>query len=320
MKSDFLKVENTHKLSPPGNIFNNKKYNNFSFGIILRDVVLRKRPTFKKELSEEGFDLNCESLCRTCEPIIILDMLPKNKFCFIKTRSSYGFIPVSHIALTHKNYAFAFFTSSKMLYVTGKFAVTLPSQCENVSKVFLSFGSVIPYVDKNDISVTVLLPKKQKNGGVIWQKALIEISSDISLSPVPFTPKNLVDLCKNMLGFPYDWGESFGGCDCSSLINSALFLCGKYFPRNTRDMFLLNGTDVTQGEIHQILSRCKKGDILLCPGHVMLYMGKIKGEFYALHSFYAKKCVMITSLNELSGNGVPLINLIKKIIPFDSLR
>ena len=320
MKSKFLKVENVHKLSPPGNIFMNKKYIHLNFGIILRDTPLRKRPTFKKNLSEEGFDLNCETMCRTCEPVIILDILPKNRFCFVKTRLSYGFVPASLLSIIHKSYAFTYFTHNKMLYITGKFSVTLPSREKSVSFVPLSFGSKIPYVKKTNNIITVLLPKKQKSGGVIWQKAALEWTSGVSFSTLPLTPKNLIKLCKNMIGFPYDWGESFGGCDCSSLISSVLFLCGKYFPRNTREMFLLNGINVCKDTILPVLSRCKKGDILLCPGHVMLYMGKIKGEFYALHSFYAKKCVMVTSLSELSGNGVPLINLIKKIIPFDSLR
>lgn len=317
MKNQFLKCSNADKLSPPGNIFMNKKYIGFSFGIILRDVPLRHRPTLKKELSEEGFDLNCETLCRTCEPVIILDII--GGFCFIKTRSSHGFVPLSHLAITGKRYAFTYFNNQKTLYITQKFIVTLPSEQKEVSLVPLSFGSKIPYLHKTDTTVTVLLPKRAENGRVLWQKATIENSSGVSFSPVSFTPKNLIKLCKNMVGMPYDWGESFGGCDCSSLISSALFLCGKYFPRNTRDMFLLDGVTVMADNIITAISRCKRGDILLCHGHVMLYVGKINGAPCALHSFWREKCVTVTSLNTLESHGVPLIKTIKKIIPFESL-
>ncbi len=320
MKSDILRLKNAEELVPPGNIFMNKKYRGFFFGIILRDVPLRRHPTFKKNFSKEGFDLNCEALCRTCEPIIILDILPKHGFCFVKTRNSHGFVPVSYMSIIGKKYAFNFFNDNNMLYITEKFVLTLPSENKEISMVSLSFGSKIPYVKKSGTTITVLLPKKLKTGRVIWQKALLDYSFGVSFYPIPFTPTNLIKLCKNMLGMPYDWGESFGGCDCSSLISSALFLCGKYFPRNTRDMFYLEGVSVESDNIIKALSRCKKGDILLCHGHVMLYIGKIKGEPYVIHSFYKEKQVAITPLNTPSSNGVPLINLIKKIVPLEIIE
>lgn len=294
-----------------------EKYKDKIFGVVLRDTVLRTRPSSMRRINENGFDLNAETLCRCCEPVILLDPKPKNGFYCVHTVSSYGFLPENSVAVISRADALHLLDSKKMLYITDKFVLTCPSPDPEISKLPLSFGTRVP-LKCREVNYRILLPYRLNNGKAGWKEAEVPVSLYVHPGPLKFTRKNILGLSLRMRGMPYDWGESFGGCDCSSLVCAAFSLCGVHLPRNTDKM-----AKITKGKpvVHEF-RRChlKSADIILCDGHVALYYGRKKGIHYVFHSFYGTKGITdITPISEPTSKGTPLYESFKKIIPLSLL-
>lgn len=301
------------------NLLDNK-YSSKIYGVILRDSPMKIYPTNDKKLSPEGFDLNCETLCRCCEPVVFLESAPHKDFYKVQTVYSSGYIHKNYVAAITLSDAEMLISSQRKLFITDKFVLTNPSPFERVSKIPLSFGSKIPF-SKKDTNYNILLPYADKNGNALWESASLSPCPAIHEGPLKFTRKNILSLSLRMRGMPYDWGESFGGCDCSSLIRSAFSLCGINLPRNSGDISRITFKSIPFNRGTNTLNLCKPGDIICGEGHVMLYYGKKNNVHYVFHSFYGTRGITdITPVTEPTGEGTPLYEKFKKIIPLNSFK
>ncbi len=300
--------------------FKNIKYKNCIFGVILQDTPLLSRPTTNKKLSLEGFNLYAESLCRTCEVVIIATPFPINGFYKVLTKNSHGFIKKTRLGKISRKTALSLLSSKRLVYITEHFVTTFPNKNPKISKVSLSFGSIIPYVKAAPHLITLLLPLRTKSGLTRWVKATVSRSGFCRLSPVYPSSKNIIALCKKLLSMPYDWGESFGGYDCSGLVSAVFSLCKIPLPRNT-DQFLEHPLSVDVSSVNtKFLNLCRPGDLLISKGHIMVYYTKIRNIPFVIHAFYGnKKKVTISPLSALTSSGKPLYKDIIKILPIFSL-
>ena len=296
-----------------------EKYAKNIFCVVLRDAPMRISPTCLPRRSPEGFDLNCETLCRTCEPLVLLNPSPQNGFYRVLSSCSSGFIHRDSIALISRREALMLLRTDHKLFVTDKFIITNPSENLRISKIPLSFSTRVPLKEKG-INYEILLPYKDSDGYCRFESAQLPVCPALHPGPLPFTRKNLLSLGLRMLGMPYDWGESFGGCDCSALVRSAFSLCGVAMPRNTCELFRLPGRNISQGKVSEVLSRCRRGDLILSEGHVMIYYGKKNGIHFVFHSFFGTRGVTdITPITEPTSSGLPLYEGFRKIIPLNFL-
>jgi len=313
---------NAHILSSSVGVMDllSEEFSSKAYGVILRDTPLKISPTDCKNLSPEGFDLNCESLCRCCEPVVFLENSPSGEFYKVQTVCSVGFVHKSRVAKISRAHAEWLMSYRSKLFITDKFVLTLPSPSATVSKVPLSFGSRIPFTEKNT-NYTILLPYANNKGDALWETAYLPICPAIHKGPLKFTRKNILNLALHMLGMPYDWGESFGGCDCSSLIRAAFSLCGINLPRNSGDISRITFKSVPFTHGTRTLNLCKPGDIICGDGHVMLYYGKKRNVHYVFHSFYGTRGITdITPVTEPTSEGTPLYEKFRKIIPLSSFK
>ncbi len=293
------------------------KFSGKLYGVILRDTPLRI--SLKPSFSPEGFDLDCETLCRCCEPVVFQEASPRGDFYKVQTCCSVGFVHRDHVALISRNCAEKLMQGENLLYITDKFVITNPAPISNISKIPLSFGTKIPYI-KKDLNYSVFLPEKDKNGKAVWIKSEISPCPGTNCGPLRFTRKNILQLALRMRGMPYDWGESFGGCDCSSLIRAAFSLCGVNLPRNSSDIARIPCKAIPFNCGINTLCLCKPGDIICGDGHVMLYYAKKRGIHYVFHSFYGTRGITdITPVTEPTSDGMPLYEKFRKIIPLNSI-
>ncbi len=301
--------------------FLQKKYSGETFGVVIRDTPLRMNPTLKKRRSKEGFDLSAESLCRCCEVVMLLQKKAINGFYKVATANSKGYIRENMVGLINYSAVVRLLSDKNMLCITDKFVLTNPSPFPSVSKVPLSFGTRLPIgKSENSANYTVLLPGVNDEGRAVWETAYISKTALVSQGFLKFTRKNILQLSLRMRGMPYDWGESFGGCDCSSLVCMAFSLCGVVLPRNSDKIARICKKPIVVNNPYAQLKKCRPADLLLCDGHVMLYYGKHKGRHYVFHSFYGSKGITdITPVEEISSGGKPIVSLIKKIIPLKNI-
>lgn len=293
-----------------------KDFSGRLYGVVLRDSPLRI--SLSSALSQEGFDRGCETLCRCCEPVVFLEATLRGDFYKVQTACSIGFLHKNAVALITRAEA-EMLLHRNSLYVTDKFVLTNPSPDNRVSKIPLSFGSKIPF-EKKDLNYRILLPYKDKNGKAVWLPGEISPCHGITTGPLRFTRKNVLKLALRMRGMPYDWGESFGGCDCSSLVRAAFSLCGVNLPRNSSDIARIPCKAIQFNCGVGTLCLCKPGDIVCGEGHVMLYYGKKRNIHYVFHSFYGTRGITdITPVTEPSSDGMPLYEKFRKIIPLNAI-
>ncbi len=153
--------------------------------------------------------------------------------------------------------------------------------------------------------VTIKLPCKDADGWLVWEEASVsavdaEGDRGIVNGYLPYTGANVMQLAVWLLGSPYAWGDapSFGadvlqagdnGMDCSSTVSAVLKCFGFVLPRNTGtqrkmdcEKTALSG--MSDKERREVLDGLQGGELLYTSGHVMLYLGKVDGEYYVLHN------------------------------------
>ena len=95
-----------------------------------------------------------------------------------------------------------------------------------------------------------------------------------------------------MLHQPYGWGEMFGARDCSRFIMDIFATFGILMPRNSKLQARI-GISLGTGRGNDDQRKAKVLDraipfatTLRLPGHIMLYLGKDKGKYYAIHNIW----------------------------------
>ncbi len=176
------------------------------------------------------------------------------------------------------------------------------SQAESVRNQVTKYN---PENVQNGEYVTVRLPRKDADSRLVWEETSVNCTGEdgevcFAKGYLAYNRANVMQLAVRLLGAPYAWGDapSFGaevaeagdnGMDCSSTV-AAVFRCfGLVLPRNTgtqrkMDCEKLTMSSLGTGQRREALDRLQGGELLYTSGHVMLYLGKVDGEYYVLHN------------------------------------
>jgi len=134
----------------------------------------------------------------------------------------------------------------------------------NVIK-YLSFGSVIPIIDKqNDIFVSIF-PNGEKFH--INKLFLLPFNMKISI-------QNIIDLAIENLGVPYTWGGKSGfGYDCSGFIQSLFRFANINLPRDSKEQ-------IKYDNLKKIKNNYMGGDLIFFSennkvSHVGMFINKV---------------------------------------------
>ena len=151
----------------------------------------------------------------------------------------------------------------------------------NVKNInFLSFGSVVPVVNKTaDTFYEVLLP--DENIINIDKVHLFKYNTSISITDIS-------NYLGDLIGIPYLWGgKSSMGYDCSGLVQIIMFLLGFKFPRDTSDQINFN-------EIIKISKKPILGDLIFFKkDNIVCHVGFYLNSNEFIHS---SGCVKISSI------------------------
>ena len=147
------------------------------------------------------------------------------------------------------------------------------------ASLFLSFGSIIPCITKNN-KFYIILPNGDEN--YIDKNSLINVNQHISIDEV-------INLSKSLLNVPYLWGgRSSYGIDCSGLIQLLLGFLKIHFPRDTKDQ-------IKYKNIELIKYNYKRGDLIFfSKNNIINHVGMFINEKEYIHS---SGCVKINSYN-----------------------
>ena len=123
---------------------------------------------------------------------------------------------------------------------------------------------------------------------------LISQHSAVSVGYLPLTSQNVLRVAFSMLGDAYGWGAMLDSADCSSYIRDIYKCFGLELPRNTTWQEAMPVVKCEMGKLPQnaegdavkaaLLDTLPPGAVLYFPGHTMMYLGKVDGNYYVISS------------------------------------
>ena len=300
--------------------------------------VLPTEKTSHKTPKDRLFDRYTESFIKIWEPLAVLHTSRSGEWCYVVTSNCDGWMRTEDLTFTDKaniekylNMPFITVTGTKIYPRSGltgeryefQLGTRLPldSEHEDIVKGVGCFSSY-----------TVLLPGRDYKGNFYEKKLLVPYSADVHESFMPYTQENLLKCAFKFLGEPYGWGGSFGQWDCSAMIHDIYSLFGFMLPRNSGAQVRIPGfsADTEQMSDDQkcrLLAALPAGTIIQMPGHIMFYLGMVRGKPYIFHETYATyghekdkmkeiliNCAVVSDMDLRRSNGQKIISCIRKCV------
>lgn len=279
------------------------------YGVTVRRTAVRALPTGEGLYYYAGdtdFDALQQTMLDPGEPVIVLHTSANGYFYYVQAVNYSGWVSKFNVALAEKKDWLAFAKPEKFLVVTDA-AYTLKTAGENV---LYQQGARLP-VDSVQGNVYIVLAPVRASSGVLQKQRLFvpKASASVHYGYLPYTGNNIINAAFKFYGQPYGWGGLKNSVDCSSLVFNAYRTVGIILPRDADQQeqgagtkHAMSGDDKTR---KQQINRLQPGTALYMDGHVLIYIGQINGEPYAIHalgSHYANgsRKVMRVVVSDLS--------------------
>jgi hypothetical protein len=303
INSKLLDEEYFGKLIREMDVENITEKNIAHYGFTVRRTNMRILPTMDFVTNRPGdceFDRLQQTAVSVAEPLQILHCSASEQWYFVQSYYAAGWIPAAHIATTSRERWLEYALPEYFLVVTGnKLRLSFNPYSPEISELEFFMGDKLPLVYEEIPTIVnqqstignyvIKLPVRQADGQMDGRLALVPVVSDVSKGYLEYTRANIIRQAFKMQGDRYGWGGSFGSRDCSSFVMDIYRSFGFMLPRNTWDQIRSVGetvdfsTHTAEGR-RQTLQLMKTGAVLYCKGHVMLYLGHFKGEYYVIHA------------------------------------
>ena len=282
-----------------------KGVNQVQFAYSIRGTSIRSFPTelfITDDPADNDFDLFQETALGPAEPVIILHQSKRGKWCFVQASCCSGWVPAVDLAVAAAFETwFAYLQADPFLVVSGsRLRLGYNSYSPELSELEFMMGARIPLAVRDEIPrvidnqspdgcYVVKIPVRGTGGRLLFKLAFVPCVSDVSIGYLPYTTKAVIKQAFKMQGERYGWGGLFHSRDCSSFVRDSYRCFGFQLPRNSGEQMLIPGQKYSldgadRQERQRLLEQLRAGAILYFPGHVMLYLGKHREEYYVIHA------------------------------------
>ncbi|WP_457596926.1 SH3 domain-containing protein [Hydrogenimonas sp.] len=229
------------------------------------------------------FDYNQNSALKALTPLRVSHLSEDGGWAFVRSSFAEGWVPVRDIA-----------------YIDGATVATLEAAplavlLADEAPVYDEAGRFAFYAKS-----ATLFPLAGERGA-FWRIRLPEGSTLkkgwlpkawSTPMPLPMTPENVACIAGGLLNEPYGWGGLAGDRDCSATVRDFFAPFGVWLPRNSAAQARIGRVISLRGLSPRKKERLivEKGvpfrTLLYMKGHIMLYVGQLKGRAYALHNLW----------------------------------
>ena len=239
------------------------------------------------------FDQFQETALDPAEPLIILHQSRDRRWYFAQAYNYRGWVAADKIAIvSNPNEWNDYVNHQKFIIVTGSRLTVADRHFAMGAKLLLADAGGDQRVTENKSGYCVKIPDRDSQGNLVFMKANIDNSADISKGYLPYTRANLLQQAFKVQGEVYGWGGLFGLRDCSALVVDVYRSFGLMLPRNADEQeqaagntYLFNGMSGRSEMMHWLLP----GATLHMPGHVMIYLGSQNNRYYVIHALGARQ-------------------------------
>jgi hypothetical protein len=268
-------------------------------GLIVKRTNIRVFPTGEPSLHSPAsveFDRFQHSMISPGSLVGIFHLSKDRHWAYLQAPFIRGWVPIDALGIAgDKKIAVDYEDAKERLMITGSFVTIFRDPSLQQEAFVAQMGSSFPIIHppgKDEPAYVVQIPSRERDGLLSLQKGYVSKVKDVHPGLLPFTQANVAIQAFKMLRQPYGWGEMSGGRDCSRLIMDVFATIGIRMPRNS---MLQAQVGIEQAQIEGKTIREKKKVLdqvpplittLRLPGHIMLYLGKHKGRYYAIHSIW----------------------------------
>ena len=259
--------------------------------IAVNDTHFRILPTQERHsnlpLHDPNFDNFQQSTAPAGTPLLVTLTSLDRKWFLVETRHLIGWVKAEDVARVSPDFVKTWENGRYISVIKDNTPVSIDK------KVFYraQLGSVFPRCTESAKETRVWMATRNSLGNAVLSKASIP-ANRTALKPLPFTPRNVASIARELIGGKYGWGGLKGKRDCSSTLRDLFSPFGILLPRNSMDQAGAGRFVSFLG-----LSNARKRDIILqqgvpwrtllwTPGHIMLYIGTAQGEPLIFHNFW----------------------------------
>lgn len=302
------------------------------FGLVVRRASLRTFPTHLRVFNAPG-DTDIDRFQETAlfpgTPVVIAHDSRDRKWWFVVSPLYAGWIERDAVAEGSRSDVFDYVRREPALIVTGATARTVHVPDDPaLSELQLDMGVRVPLLaDAPPTAVIngqlayaawpVQLPVRTEQGQLAFAPALLPRAADVAEAPLPLSRRNLLRQAFKFLGERYGWGHDYNGRDCSGFVSEVYRSMGVLMPRNTSDQRRSPAFDrvdleaATPQQRAAALRALQVGDLVYVPGHVMMVIGRERGEPWVIHDVHGVSVVNAQgTLQRLPLNAVSVTPLL----------
>ncbi|NDJ76930.1 MAG: hypothetical protein GYB65_11800 [Chloroflexi bacterium] len=264
------------------------------FGLAVCRTNVRAFPTHDLVTPQPyafGFDRLQETTIDPGWSVAVLGSSSDGLWYFCLTPHYWGWVLAEHIALGTRQQVKAYTESESFVMTTAERGLVALATGSGLAP---QMGTRLLLDIQVSESNSVLIPARLPDGSIKFRDGIIPPHSDDFYDGyLPCTPRTILQQAFRLLGSPYAWGGSrlgLYGRDCSRLVRDVYAVTGVNLPRNSGQQTQIGtdnvifAPDTSDDTRRNTLTRVPPGAILAAPGHVMIYLGHVDGEPYALHA------------------------------------
>jgi hypothetical protein len=232
-------------------------------------------------------------------PVGIYHFSQDKKWAYVQTPFIRGWIRRHDLAVAKEKAEIVDYEETKnRLVVTGNSVTVFGDPSLRQPAFIAQMGDSFPLLSTSGGSKkahgfhVILIPSRNDSELLSIRKGYLRADDGVHQGFLPYTQENVARQAFKMLHHPYGWGDRLGGRDCSRFIMDLFRTFGILMPRNSKEQAWV-GLDLGSVEEKPVQEKRKILDqsiplatIVRLPGHIMLYLGRDKGNHYVIHSLW----------------------------------
>lgn len=227
-------------------------------------------------------------------PLALLHATRDGKWIYAVAPLCEGWVLAEHVGFCSREELASYVSADPFFITVGTKTDVFLDDALRIHHAYVRMGCRFPSSDTenegNEGIARIVLPFRDQDGACRFREVYTS-QSDVSLGYLPYTPRTIILQAFKLLNFPYGWGDMYGEQDCSRFIEGIFSTVGIQLPRNS----------LQQARVGRLIARFK-GDsseekrlvalsdnsiggisILHMNGHIMLFLGNVDGDPYAIH-------------------------------------
>ncbi len=261
------------------------------YGIIVRHCSARLYPVDEPAYRMRGYlDDNNVSSLDIGMPVAVVHRSLTGEYCFVLSPVAWGWVPARDIAFGSPSKIRRYRDAGDVVVAVCHRTPFYADRDMNRYMGHLYMGERVRFDKKIGGMCRLVVPVREEDGDLEFERAWIPTGDHISVGYLPFTQCNVIRTAFKLLGRPYGWHDSWGERDCGGIMRVIFNCFGFSLPRYWSFEQLCTDRAEYVGDMEDIEAKSDK--LTSFPegvtftgttGHIGLYLGAVEGVPFCIH-------------------------------------